>query len=176
MAILPDSRYEKIHTGSAIEIQRLQAILEEKGIPVIIRNDNESAKLAGYALASPDSSRILVDKDYLVKAKHLVASALNDFDQNRIPDQELEQLAQQKPVHEKLVSTNTNLKKPKAPKPPNGLLLFYVAYLVYAGWRFYPMIIGTEEFSIWRVGITGALSLYCIYKLVSYYNTVKSDA
>lgn len=174
MSILPDSRYEKIHTGSAIEIQRLQSILEENGIPAIIRNDNESAKLAGYALASPDSSRILVDKEYVVKAKHLIATALDDFEHNRISDEDLENLAQEKPVHEKVITKNTNL-KPKAPKPSKGLLLFYVAYLVYAGWRFYPMIIGSEEFSPWRLLITGGLSLYCIFKLVTFFKTTSNS-
>lgn len=173
MSILPDSRYEKIHTGSAIEIQRLQSILEEHGILAIIRNDNESARLAGYALASPDSSRILVDKGDVVKAKHLIATALDDFDHNKIPDKDLENLSQEKPVHEKVITKNTNL-KPKPPQPSKGLLLFYVVYLVYAGWRFYPMITGSEDLSPWRLLITGGLSLYCIFKLITFFRSTSN--
>lgn len=167
MSLLPNSRYEKVHTGSAIEVQRLQSILEENSIQTIVRNDNESAKLAGYALASLDSSRILVDKEDVVKAKHLIATTLKQFDQHRIPDEDLDNLAQQRPIHEKVIRTNTNL-KPKAPKTSKGLLLFYVVYLVYAGWRLYPILLGNEEFSIWRVLITGGLSTYCIYKLATF--------
>lgn len=170
MPILPDSRYEKIHTGSAIEVQRLQSILEENGIPAIIRNDNESAKLAGYALASPDSSRILVDKEYIVKAKHLIATTIDDIENHRIPDEDLDTLAQQKPIHEEVITKNIDL-KPEPPQPSKGLLLFYIAYLVYAGWRFYPMIVGTEEISIWRIVITGGLSIYCIFKLITFFKT-----
>ena len=175
MSILPDSRYEKIHTGSAIEVQRLQAILEENSIPSIIRNDNESAKLAGYALASLDQSRLLVDKEHLVRAKHLVSSTLEDFDHNRISDEDLENLSQEKPVPEKVIEEKIS-PAPAAPKPSKGLLLFYVGYLFYAAWRLYPMITGAEEFSIWRILITGGLSVYCIYMLVNYFNSKKAPA
>lgn len=168
MSILPDSRYEKIHTGSAIETQRLKSILEENNIPSILRDDNESAKLAGYALGSPNQTRLLVDKEHLVRAKHLVASTLEDFDHNRISDSDLDTLAQQKPVHEKVITKNTRL-HPKAPKMSKGFLLFYFAYIPYAIWRLYPMITGAEELNWLRIAVSGGLGIFCVYRIAKYF-------
>lgn len=46
------NRHIKLHTGSFIEIQRLQLDLNDAEIPFFIKNNNESAKLAGFGSLS----------------------------------------------------------------------------------------------------------------------------
>lgn len=172
MSILPDSRYEKIHTGSAIETKRLQIILEEKGIPSILRDDNESAKLAGYALGSPDQSRLLVDKEHLVKAKHIVAATLEDFKTNALTDDELNSLSQEESQSTPIKTINRNTTEKKKPGVSPGRLIFYVLFLLYSLWRLSPLLKG-EELPILRIIISGALSIFCIYMLISYFTNKK---
>ncbi|MFT6601407.1 MAG: hypothetical protein ACJAZZ_000538 [Dokdonia donghaensis] len=172
MSILPDSRYEKIHTGSAIETKRLQIILEEKGIPSILRDDNESAKLAGYALGSPDQSRLLVDKEHLVKAKHIVAATLEDFKTNALTDDELNSLSQEESQSTPIKTITRNTIEKKKPGVSPGRLIFYVLFLLYSLWRLSPLLKG-EELPILRIIISGALSIFCIYMLISYFTNKK---
>lgn len=168
MSILPESNYEKIHTGSAIETQRLQAILEERGIPSILRNDNESATLGGYALGSPDNSRLLVQKEYVIKAKHIVTASLQEFESNQISEDELNNLSQeaaQKPI------INTITRKQEVQKKPeitSGFMLLYVLFLGYSLWRLSPLLQG-EEVPIYRIIISGGLSIFCIYRIATYF-------
>ncbi|EAQ39933.1 hypothetical protein MED134_04249 [Dokdonia sp. MED134] len=172
MSILPDSRYEKIHTGSAIETKRLQIILEEKGIPSILRDDNESAKLAGYALGSPDQSRLLVDKEHLVKAKHIVAATLEDFKTNALTDDELNSLSQEESQSTPIKTITRNTTEKKKPGVSPGRLIFYVLFLLYSLWRLSPLLKG-EELPMLRIIISGALSIFCIYMLISYFTNKK---
>jgi hypothetical protein len=172
MSILPDSRYEKIHTGSAIETKRLQIILEEKGIPSILRDDNESAKLAGYALGSPDQSRLLVDKEHLVKAKHIVAATLEDFKTNALTDDELNSLSQEESQSTPIKTITRNTTEKKKPGVSPGRLIFYVLFLLYSLWRLSPLLKG-EELPILRIIISGALSIFCVYMLISYFTNKK---
>ena len=46
------NRHIKLYTGSFIEIQRLQLDLNDAEIPFFIKNNNESAKLAGFGSLS----------------------------------------------------------------------------------------------------------------------------
>ncbi|WP_405201842.1 putative signal transducing protein [Dokdonia sp. LLG6352-1] len=172
MSILSDSRYEKIHTGSAIETKRLQIILEEKGIPSILRDDNESAKLAGYALGSPDQSRLLVDKEHLVKAKHIVAATLEDFKTNALTDDELNSLSQEESQSTPIKTITRNTTEKKKPGVSPGRLIFYVLFLLYSLWRLSPLLKG-EELPMLRIIISGALSIFCIYMLISYFTNKK---
>ncbi len=172
MSILPDSRYEKIHTGSAIETKRLQIILEEKGIPSILRDDNESAKLAGYALATPDQSRLLVDKEHLVKAKHIVAAALEDFEANALTDDELTSLSQEEQESTPIKTITRNTTEKKKPEVSPGRLIFYVLFLLYSLWRLSPLLRG-EELPLVRIVVSGTLSVFFIYMIVSYFKGKK---
>ncbi|ANH61236.1 putative signal transducing protein [Dokdonia donghaensis] len=172
MSILPDFRYEKIHTGSAIETKRLQIILEEQGIPSILRDDNESAKLAGYALGSPDQSRLLVDKEHLVKAKHIVAATLEDFKTNALTDDELNSLSQEESQSTPIKTITRNTTEKEKPGVSPGRLIFYVLFLLYSLWRLSPLLKG-EELPMLRIIISGALSIFCIYMLISYFSNKK---
>lgn len=168
MSILQDSRYEKIHTGSAIETKRLQIILEEQDISSILRDDNESAKLAGYALGSPDQSRLLVDKEHLIKAKHIVATALEDFSTNAISEEELNILSQKevtKPVINRITRPAPEKKKPEL---SSGRLLLYVFFLGLSIWRLSPLLQG-EELPTLRIVLSGGLIVFCSYMLITHF-------
>lgn len=168
MSILPDSRYEKIHTGSIIEIKRLQAILEEKDIPSIVRDDNESAKLAGYALGSPDQSRLLVDKEYLVKAKHIVEIALEDFSNNALSDEELNNLSQQEAPKVTINRITRPAPEKKKPELSSGRLLLYVFFLGLSIWRLSPLLQG-EELPTLRIVLSGGFIVFCSYMLITHF-------
>ncbi|WP_396596422.1 putative signal transducing protein [Dokdonia sp. R86516] len=168
MSILPDSRYEKIHTGSIIEIKRLQTILEEKDIPSIVRDDNESAKLAGYALGSPDQSRLLVDKEYLVKAKHIVEIALEDFSNNALSDEELSNLSQQEAPKATINRITRPAPEKKKPELSSGRILLYVFFLGLSIWRLLPLLQG-EDLPTFRIIISGGLIVFCSYMLITHF-------
>ncbi len=42
------THFTLLYTGSLIDVQRLKGILEENGIYPIIKDENESARLAGF--------------------------------------------------------------------------------------------------------------------------------
>jgi|GEM_PF-615129 len=168
MSILPDSRYEKIHTGSIIEATRLQAILEEKDIPSIVRDDNESAKLGGYALGSPDQSRLLVDKEYVIKAKHIIEIALEDFASNAVSDDELNALSQETTTKPIINRTTRPAPIKKKPEMSSGRLLLYVFFLGLSIWRLSPLLRG-EEIETFRILISGGLIVFCSYMLITHF-------
>lgn len=169
MNILPDSNYEKIHTGSAIETQRLKTILEEKNIFGIVHNDTESAKLGGFAMATPDQSRLLVKKEDVIRAKHFVTNALKDFEQNQISNEELGQLAQNSKEEPVIKHTTRQAKEPeKKPEISKGRALFYGLFIVYSVWRLSPLLRG-EEVSTLRIIISSGLILFSISMLIRFF-------
>lgn len=168
MSILTDSSYEKIHTGSAIEIQHLQAALEHNNIKCIVRDDNESAKLAGYGLAS-DQTRLLVLKEDMIKAKHIVSKTLEEFDQQTITDEALEKLAQNSKEEPKITYTTRPAQADKKPhKISKGRALFYGVFICYASWRLSPLLSGSEV-PILRIIISGGLLVFSVVMLVKFF-------
>ena len=168
MGILTDSSYEKIHTGSAIEIQHLQAALEHNNIKCIVRDDNESAKLAGYALAS-DQTRLLVLKEDVIRAKHIVSTTLEQFDQHKITDSELEELSQNTKEKPKITYTTRPAKaNEKPPKISKARALFYVAFICLSSWRLSPLLYG-EELSITRIIISSGFLVFSIVMLIKFF-------
>ncbi len=168
MSILTDSSYEKIHTGSAIEIQHLQAALEHNNIKCIIRDDNESAKLAGYAVAT-DQTRLLVLKEDVIRAKHIVSSTIAEFDQHKITDKALEELSQSTKEEPKITySTRPSKASEKPPKISKGRALFYGVFICYASWRLSPLLSGGEVPPL-RIIISGGLLVFSIVMLIKFF-------
>lgn len=60
-----------LYTGSFIEIQRLQLDLNDAEIPFIIKNNNESAKLAGFGSLS-DAVEIYIYENDLESATNIL--------------------------------------------------------------------------------------------------------
>lgn len=60
-----------IYTGSSILINRLAILLEEKQIPNLVKNHQESARLGGFATLDT-AIEILIPSEYLDKAKSIL--------------------------------------------------------------------------------------------------------
>lgn len=67
---MPDS-FSLLYTGSLVEVQRLKAILEENDIFPIIKDENESARLAGFG-APPMMQQLWVPASEVEKSKTLL--------------------------------------------------------------------------------------------------------
>lgn len=65
------TQFTLLYTGSLIDVQRVKGILEENGIFPIVKDENESARLAGFG--SPTMmQQIWVPNSEVVKAKTLL--------------------------------------------------------------------------------------------------------
>lgn len=165
MKILPDSNYEKIYTGSSIKASYLKTLLEDRGIQPILRNDGESARTSGYGMDYANGVKILVHKNNLLKAKHILQSALDDNgDIIAISEEELEKQA---------LSTKKSILKPtsqenKSYKRSPFNLLINVALIIYSFWRLSPLLEGESLHPI-RIAISSGIILFCGYALVNHF-------
>jgi hypothetical protein len=72
------SNYKKIFTGEAIVAKQIASKLHEIGIEAVVKDEAESARLAGFASSMLGQVDIFVHKDEFEKAKIIVAD--NDSD------------------------------------------------------------------------------------------------
>jgi len=71
-----ESHYTRIYTGSMIIVQLLASKLEEVGISPVIKDETESARLAGFGASIPGSQEVFVHENELDKAVPIVQEAL----------------------------------------------------------------------------------------------------
>ncbi len=76
--MLPKSDYERIYTGSFINVQYLQNILEQKGINSVKRDDFESGLRSGFGGGLPNQVQLFVKKKDILLAKALVQKNLDN--------------------------------------------------------------------------------------------------
>ncbi len=67
-----ETEYIKIYTGDFLTSQRIQQRLEDIGINAVVKNEDESARLAGFANPVPSLQDIYVHETELEKAKTVV--------------------------------------------------------------------------------------------------------
>ncbi|MFS4467665.1 putative signal transducing protein [Maribacter sp. 2210JD10-5] len=67
-----ESDYYKIFTGNQFVGKQIEAKLKEIGITPIVKNEGESARMAGFATAMKDTVEIHVNKDEVAKAEEIV--------------------------------------------------------------------------------------------------------
>lgn len=65
------SNHVRLLSSSAISVNRLAVLLEEQGIASVIRNNPESARLAGFG-TMPNDVDLLVDESDLQRAQAIV--------------------------------------------------------------------------------------------------------
>jgi len=70
--------YIKVFTESQILVHRLQDLLNEKEIHSRVRNDGESARLAGFGVPSNSSQLFILKKDF-EKAKPIIDGFTNEI-------------------------------------------------------------------------------------------------
>ncbi len=65
--------YERIFTGSVVEVLKIKEVLAQKNIVPVIKDNAESARLAGFG-APPNLQQVFVHIDELEVAKKLLDS------------------------------------------------------------------------------------------------------
>ncbi|WP_047244772.1 putative signal transducing protein [Maribacter thermophilus] len=65
--------YVKVFGGDGAKTKRIEMILRENGIEPIIKNENESARLAGFGTPLPHILEIYVNKDEEEKTLSLIS-------------------------------------------------------------------------------------------------------
>lgn len=67
-----DSSYHHIFTGSSVAVLALLDALATEGINPIIKDENESARLAGFGMTSPMTQQVYVHTDEKERAESIV--------------------------------------------------------------------------------------------------------
>lgn len=164
MKILPDSNYEKIYTGSSIKATYLKTLLEDQNISPILRNDEDSALAGGFGMDYGNAVKILVHKEHVLKAKHIMQNALDEHgDVIAISEEELEKQA---------LSSEENTLKPASQhreykRSPFNLFI-NVALIIYSLWRLSPLLKG-EPLHTFRIVISGGIILFCSWTLINHF-------
>jgi ribosomal protein L12E/L44/L45/RPP1/RPP2 len=65
------SSYTKVMTGDSITIKRLVQLLEEKNIDFLVKDQTESARLAGFG-APPNAVELFVQETDMAKARTIL--------------------------------------------------------------------------------------------------------
>ena len=66
-----ESTYETVYTGSEVNIQYLQSILNKAGIHSIVKNNFESGLRAGFGGGLPGQVQLLVEKSHFSEAQKI---------------------------------------------------------------------------------------------------------
>ncbi len=74
--MFPESEYERVYTGSLINVQFLQTILQDKGINSITRDDMKSGMMAGFGGGIPDHIQLFVKKTDVKNALPIIKQSL----------------------------------------------------------------------------------------------------
>ncbi len=70
-----DSNYTRIYVGNHIEAQSIISKLKDNGIIPVVKDEAESARLAGFASALLSETQIYVHNDELDKATTVIKNA-----------------------------------------------------------------------------------------------------
>lgn len=65
------SDYIRLLTSSSITINHIASILEENGIPTLIKDNTESGRLAGFGTV-PNDVELFINKSDLTKAQEVI--------------------------------------------------------------------------------------------------------
>ncbi len=68
----PDSNYTRVFTGNAVAVLSIINALEEKNIIPVVKDDSESARLAGFGAVAPTMQELFVHKDELDTAVKII--------------------------------------------------------------------------------------------------------
>ncbi|WP_109298711.1 putative signal transducing protein [Aquimarina sp. AU474] len=75
--MFPESEYERVYTGSLINVQFLQTLLQDSGINSITRDDMKSGMLAGFGGGIPDHIQLFVKKNDIKEAIPIIEKSLS---------------------------------------------------------------------------------------------------
>ena len=64
----------KIFTGNSIKVLSIMNVLEDKNIIAVVKDDSESARLAGFGMVAPGLQEVFVHQDELDEAIRIIES------------------------------------------------------------------------------------------------------
>ena len=64
----------KIFTGNSITVLSIMNVLEDKNIIAVVKDDAESARLAGFGMVAPGLQEVFVHQDELDEAIRIIES------------------------------------------------------------------------------------------------------
>lgn len=70
---MSQSSYRHLYTGSNIDVLALLNALADVGITPVVKDESESARLAGFGVTAPLVQRVFVHEDELDKAQDIVS-------------------------------------------------------------------------------------------------------
>lgn len=68
-----DSTYKKVFGGNTIKAKRIELVLKENAIDPIIKDESESARLAGFGTPQPEMVELFVHQDQEERALSLIS-------------------------------------------------------------------------------------------------------
>lgn len=74
-----ESQYSKVYSGSFIVVQLITQNLEKQGIKAIVKDETESARLAGFGTPTYGFQEVYVHSSEKHKAEAIVANTLAEF-------------------------------------------------------------------------------------------------
>lgn len=67
-----DENFERVYTGSEVNVQYLQELFEKENISSRVRNDFDSGLRAGFGGGLPGQVLLFADSEHLEKARKIV--------------------------------------------------------------------------------------------------------
>lgn len=79
-SFIMESHYIKIYTGSFILVTNIVSKLEAAGITPIVKDETESARLAGFGPAIPGQQEVYVHESEIDKATPIVQGLVSEME------------------------------------------------------------------------------------------------
>ncbi len=75
---MSDSNYKQIYSGNIFITQQIKQSLNEIGVEPVIKDNNESGRLAGFGTMSPAMQEVYVHENEYEKAIEVVKNIIKD--------------------------------------------------------------------------------------------------
>lgn len=76
-----EEEYKRVYTGSEVNVQHLQNLLQEQGIPTRVRNDFDSGLRAGFGGGLPGQVLLFAKSNHYEKALKIVQETFPEDNQ-----------------------------------------------------------------------------------------------
>ncbi len=73
---MSQSTYQHLFTGSTIDVFAIKTALAEASIRPVVKDESESARLAGFGATAPMMQRVFVHRDEFDKASEILSNLL----------------------------------------------------------------------------------------------------
>lgn len=166
--MIKNSDYERVYTGSEINVNYLKNLLEEKEIHSVVKNDFQSGLRAGFG-GGIENVQLFVKKENIVQAKRIIEKG---FSEDEISDEELahqaeqSRLAEEEPVTKK--ADRPLIKKGPDKKKSVVNLVLNIGLIIYSAWRLFPLLQG-ETIPAWRIALSAFILIFCLVAVVRYF-------